>query len=151
MRATSLLGRLRRWWQGPVPVATAPAAAPHAGRVRGVVDHVIILDGTMSTLEAGREGNCGLTFRLLTEDGPRPDRTVYYEPGLQWSGWRNLPALARGRGLNRQIFRAYGWLASHYRPGDRIYLIGYSRGALAVRSLAGIIDRVGLVRREEAG
>ncbi len=118
--------------------------------MRGVVDHIIILDGTMSTLEPGREGNCGLIYRLMTEGGRRPDRTVYYEPGLQWSGWRQLPALAQGRGLNRQICRAYGWLASHYRPGDRIYLIGYSRGAFAVRSLAGIIDRVGLLRREEA-
>jgi uncharacterized protein (DUF2235 family) len=118
--------------------------------MRGVVDHVIILDGTLSTLELGREGNCGLIYRLLTEGGRRPDRTVYYEAGLQWMGWRNLPALAQGRGLNRQIARAYGWLASHYRPGDRIYLFGYSRGAFAVRSLAGIIDRVGLVRREEA-
>jgi uncharacterized protein (DUF2235 family) len=133
-----------------VPVVTAPAAAPPPGRVRGVVDHVIILDGTLSTLEEGREGNCGLIYRLLTEGGRRPDRTIYYEAGLQWMGWRNLPALAQGRGLNRQIARAYGWLASHYRPGDRIYLFGYSRGAFAVRSLAGIIDRVGLVRREEA-
>jgi uncharacterized protein (DUF2235 family) len=133
-----------------VPVVTAPAAAPPSGRVRGVVDHVIILDGTLSSLEPGREGNCGLIYRLLTEGGRRPDRTVYYEPGIQWSGWRNLLALAEGRGLNRQIRRAYGWLASHYRPGDRIYLIGYSRGAFAVRSLAGIIDRVGLLRRQEA-
>jgi uncharacterized protein (DUF2235 family) len=56
----------------------------------------------------------------------------------------------QGRGINRQIARAYGWLASQYRPGDRIYLFGYSRGAFAVRSLAGVIDRVGLVRREDA-
>lgn len=144
------MGRLRRWWQGPVPAATAPAAAPPPGRVRGVVDHIIILDGTMSTLAAGHECNCGLIFRMLTQGGRRPDRAVYYEPGLQWAGWRNLSALAQGRGLNRQIRRAYGWLASHYRPGDRIFLIGYSRGAFAVRSLAGVIDRVGLLRREEA-
>ncbi len=114
------------------------------------MDHVIILDGTLSTLAPGLEGNCGLIYRLLTESGPRSDRTVYYEPGLQWTGWRNLPALAQGSGLNLQIRRAYGWLASHYRPGDRIYLFGFSRGAFAVRSLAGIIDRIGLIRREEA-
>jgi uncharacterized protein (DUF2235 family) len=141
---------MRRWWQGPAPIAMAPAAAPPPGRVRGPVDHVVILDGTLSTLEDGRAGNCGLIYQLLTEGGLRPDRTVYYEPGLQWMGWRNLPGLAQGRGLNRQIARAYGWLASHYRPGDRIYLIGFSRGAFAVRSLAGIIDRVGLLRRDQA-
>ena len=51
-----------------------------------------------------------------------------------------------GRGINQQIRRAYGFLASRYRPGDRIFLMGYSRGAYAVRSLAGMIDRVGLLR-----
>jgi uncharacterized protein (DUF2235 family) len=55
-----------------------------------------------------------------------------------------------GRGIEPQIRRAYGWLASHYKPGDRIFLFGYSRGAFAVRSLAGIIDRVGLVKASDA-
>ena len=55
-----------------------------------------------------------------------------------------------GRGINRQIRRAYGYLASRYRPGDKIYLFGYSRGAYAVRSLAGVIDRIGLLRPEHA-
>jgi uncharacterized protein (DUF2235 family) len=54
----------------------------------------------------------------------------------------------RGAGINRQIRRVYGFLASRYRPGDRIFLFGYSRGAYAVRSLAGVIDRVGLLRAE---
>lgn len=56
--------------------------------------------------------------------------------------------MVAGRGINRQIRRAYGWLAKVYRPGDRIYLMGYSRGAYAVRSLAGVIDRVGLLRAD---
>jgi uncharacterized protein (DUF2235 family) len=127
-----------------------PAAPPEPGRKRGVVDHVIILDGTLSTLKPGQEGNAGLLFKLLAEGGPRVHRTVYYEPGLQWQGWRYGMDLVQGRGLNRQIRRAYGWLASHYREGDRIYLFGYSRGAFAVRSLAGVIDRVGLLTRENA-
>lgn len=115
-----------------------------------MVDHVIILDGTLSTLKPGQEGNAGLLFKLLAEGGPRVHRTVYYEPGLQWQGWRNGMALIQGKGLNQQIRRAYGWLASHYREGDRIFLFGYSRGAFAVRSLAGVIDRVGLLTRENA-
>ena len=55
-----------------------------------------------------------------------------------------------GRGINRQIRRAYGYLASRYRPGDRVFFFGYSRGAYAVRSLAGVIDRVGLLKAEHA-
>ena len=48
-----------------------------------------------------------------------------------------------GRGLSAQIQEAYIVLAARYGPGDRIYMFGYSRGAFAVRSLSGIIDRVG--------
>jgi uncharacterized protein (DUF2235 family) len=76
--------------------------------------------------------------------------SVYYEPGLQWTDWRSARDVMMGRGINRQIRRAYGYLASRYRPGDRIFLLGYSRGAYAVRSLAGVIDRVGLLRAQVA-
>ena len=118
--------------------------------MRGVVDHVIILDGTLSSLQPGQEGNAGLLFHLLAEAGRTAHRTLYYEPGSQWEGWRNGLDLATGKGLNRQIIRAYGWLASHYREGDRIYLFGFSRGAYAVRSLAGVIDRIGLLQHKHA-
>ena len=148
--ALSLFSRIRQWWRGHPTVEIEPAAPPLPGRKRGVVDHVIILDGTLSTLESGQEGNCGLIFKMLTERGRSAHRTVYYEPGQQWEGWRHGMNIVQGRGINRQIRRAYGWLASHYREGDRIYLIGYSRGAFAVRSLAGVIDRVGLLKREHA-
>jgi uncharacterized protein (DUF2235 family) len=116
--------------------------------VRGRVDHVIILDGTLSSLDAGCEGNAGLLFRLLQSMGHRANRRLYYEPGMQWEGWLRGIAILEGRGVAPQIQRAYGWLASGYREGDRIFLFGYSRGAFAVRSLAGVIDRVGLVKRD---
>lgn len=129
---------------------TEPAAAPEPGRARGSIDHIIILDGTLSSLNPGQEGNCGLLFKLLTEGQRSAHRRVYYEPGMQWEGWRQAMNIVEGKGINRQIRRAYGWLASQYREGDRIYLFGYSRGAYAVRSLAGVIDRVGLLKREHA-
>lgn len=147
----ALLERLRSFFRKEPAVTAGEGLAPSPqGRKRPQVDHVIILDGTMSTLAAGMESNAGLTFKLLAEGGPRAHRTVYYEPGLQWMDWWHTRDVAQGRGLSRQIRRAYGWLACHYRPGDRIYLLGYSRGAFAVRSLAGVIDRVGLVRHDEA-
>jgi uncharacterized protein (DUF2235 family) len=120
------------------------------GRKRGPAIHVIILDGTMSTLEDGYETNAGLVFKLLREAGRHANLTVYYEAGIQWSDWSGTYGVMTGKGINRQIERAYGVLASRYRPGDRIMLMGYSRGAYAVRSLAGVIDLVGLVRDEEA-
>ncbi|WP_298913587.1 DUF2235 domain-containing protein [uncultured Roseobacter sp.] len=118
------------------------------GPRRGPVVHVVILDGTMSSLEPGCETNAGRAYHLCREVGS--ELSIYYEPGLQWNGWRSAMDVLQGRGINRQIRRAYGYLASRYRPGDKIFLMGYSRGAYAVRSLAGVIDRMGLLRAEEA-
>lgn len=106
---------------------------------------MVILDGTLSSLEEGCETHAGQLYKLLLEAGTGANLTVYYEPGIQWNGWAGTIDVAQGRGINRQIKRAYGVLASRYRDGDRIMLVGYSRGAYAVRSLAGVIDLVGLI------
>ena len=119
-------------------------------RTRGPATHVIILDGTMSSLAPGQETNAGLTYKLLREAGRRANMTLYYEAGIQWRDWSGTPDVLLGRGINRQIERAYGVLASRYRPGDKIMLVGYSRGAYAVRSLAGVVDLVGLVQSDHA-
>ena len=117
---------------------------------RGPATHVVILDGTMSSLEEGHETNAGLTYKLLREAGLHANLTVHYEAGVQWRDWASTRDVMVGRGINRQIRRAYGVLASRYRPGDRIVLVGYSRGAFAVRSLSGVIGRVGLVEARHA-
>ncbi|GAB4283624.1 MAG: DUF2235 domain-containing protein [Roseovarius sp.] len=120
-----------------------------ARRERGRITHIIILDGTMSSLEPGCESNAGLAYKLLCEVS-NARMSLYYEAGLQWQDWRATGAIITGRGINRQIRRAYGYLASRYHAGDRIILMGFSRGAYAVRSLAGVIDRVGLLRTVHA-
>lgn len=119
-----------------------------SGPRRGPRTHVIILDGTMSSLRDGYETNAGLTYKLLCNSAG--DLSIYYEPGIQFPDWRAAWAVVTGKGINRQIRRAYGYLASRYRPGDKIFLMGYSRGAYAVRSLAGLIDRCGLLKARHA-
>lgn len=131
-----LFGRL---WQRP---------SSDFGVRRGRQTHVVILDGTMSCLEDDYETNAGRAYKLIR--GLGTSVAFYYEPGLQWNDWASTQDVAAGRGINRQIRRAYGYLASRYHPGDRIFLLGYSRGAFAVRSLAGVIDRIGLLRTEHA-
>nr|WP_028913876.1 DUF2235 domain-containing protein [Pseudorhodobacter ferrugineus] len=143
----SLFNRLRSWLR-PTPTVLTEGHGADSHAARGTVDHIIILDGTMSSLDAGYESNAGLVFKLLAEAGPSARRRLYYEPGVQWVDWGQLADVAQGRGINRQIRRAYGFLASHYEVGDRIFLLGYSRGAYAVRSLAGAIDQVGLLKRD---
>ena len=110
--------------------------------------HVIILDGTLSSLVPLCQTNAARTYTLLKEMGSAI--SLYYAPGLQWDNWRSIRDVITGKGINRQIRRAYGWLATRYRPGDKVFLFGYSRGAYAARSLAGVIDMVGLVRSDHA-
>lgn len=145
-----LVQKFRHLWRGRAAAQTALLSAPAIGTVRGAVDHVIILDGTMSTLALGRQSNAGLLYHLLTDGGARVQRDVYYEQGQQWQGLRHVQKIVMGQAVNPQILRAYGWLCSQYRAGDRIYLFGYSRGAYAVRALAGLICRVGLLAHQHA-
>ncbi|WP_293575861.1 DUF2235 domain-containing protein [Phaeobacter sp.] len=143
MSLTQLSKRIIGWLGRPLQSEHSAES-----KLRGPVAHVIILDGTMSTLDPGHETHAGQVYRLCQEMGPRV--SVFYEAGIQWDSWRTTLDVMLGRGINRQIRRAYGYLASRYRPGDRIFLMGYSRGAYAVRSLAGVIDEVGLLRAEHA-
>ena len=95
--------------------------------------HVVVMDGTLSSLEEGFETNVGLAYRLLKRNAG-PGVTLHYQPGLQFdrgdllaSAWSVLT----GSGLDLQIQQVYGALASRYQPGDEIFLIGHSRGAFA--------------------
>lgn len=115
--------------------------------------HVIMIDGTFASLAEGRRSSIGRIHRLLGRQGSRPGGArlrLHYAAGQQWDRWRTLPELTMGRTLSARIIDAYGWLASRYRPGDQVFLFGYSRGAFAVRSLAGMIGRVGLLRPDTA-
>lgn len=143
-----IVSRLNKTIAGWLKSRFGKGAAQVAPPTRGATTHVIVIDGTMSSFDPGDETNAGLLAKLMREVGSGV--SLYYEPGLQWSEWHRAGDVLFGRGINRQIRRAYGYLASRYRPGDRIFLFGYSRGAYAVRSLAGIIDRVGLLRADAA-
>ncbi|MDP5308859.1 DUF2235 domain-containing protein [Paracoccus spongiarum] len=123
--------------------------------IRPATIHVVLMDGTFASLADGRRSSIGRLHGLLTRkirNSPASEMRMhlYYGMGQQWNRWRTLPELAMGRVLERRIVDAYGRLASRYQPGDLIFLFGYSRGAFAVRSLAGMIDRVGLLRAEAA-
>ena len=104
------------------------APAPSAGPSRGYRKLVVVLDGTMSSSVPGCETKAGLAAQLIRE-AAEDDLVVYYEEGLQWSDWGDALKVMTGDGINGQIRRAYGWLASQYQKGDRIYFIGYSQAA----------------------
>lgn len=58
----------------------------------------------------------------------------------------NLVSQATGLGITGNIIDCYAALIRLYRPGDRIFLFGFSRGAYTVRCLAAVIARCGIPR-----
>jgi uncharacterized protein (DUF2235 family) len=117
---------------------------------RAPITHVVIIDGTLASLEPERQSNASIAYNLIREIRPAARYSIRYEEGIQFLTWGNLIDIAAGRGITRQVRRAYGFIASRWRPGDRIFLFGFSRGAYAVRSLAGVIDQIGLLKPAHA-
>ena len=56
---------------------------------------------------------------------------------------------AFGWWIDEKIEEAYIFLCLNYEPGDEIYLFGFSRGAYTVRSLVGLINCSGLLKRPD--
>ncbi|KQO76365.1 DUF2235 domain-containing protein [Methylobacterium sp. Leaf88] len=90
------------------------------------------------------------------ESGIDPSEQVaFYDPGLNTDiGATALTAPVRfmqkmagslsGRGITTNIADCYRFIVDHYEPGDRIYLIGFSRGAYTVRCVANLLMYCGV-------
>ncbi|WP_019530358.1 DUF2235 domain-containing protein [Dasania marina] len=57
---------------------------------------------------------------------------------------------ATGRGLHKNIMDDYRYIVQNYSPGDEIFLFGFSRGAYTIRSLCGLINNCGIIKRPDA-
>jgi uncharacterized protein (DUF2235 family) len=47
--------------------------------------------------------------------------------------------------MDTHVIQAYKYLIKIYKPGDKIYLFGFSRGSFVARILAGMIEKIGLL------
>jgi uncharacterized protein (DUF2235 family) len=111
---------------------------------------IVCCDGTWNTPDQrGRPTNVTKMARAIV---PRaPDGTVqmvYYDQGVG-TGNRLDRFLGGtlGVGLGQNVQEAYRFLALNFEPGDRIAMFGFSRGAFTVRSLAGLVNLVGLLHK----
>lgn len=74
---------------------------------------------------------------------------VHYGRGVGTSGFVDrVKGGVLGIGLDQDIRRAYKFLSYWFRPGDEIFIFGFSRGAFTARSLGGYLNAVGLLRHE---
>jgi len=92
------------------------------------------------------------------EKGESKGQLTFYDPGIgTFSAFGYSPIKLR-RGLGRALGQAFGYglrqnlsdalsfLMRYHEAGDRIYLIGFSRGAFTVRKLADIVATIGIPR-----
>lgn len=145
------------------PRGAQPSGVGQTGTSEGR-DIVFLFDGTWKDGDraSGRKTNVWRTFQaadgavgtgeselagratLLCSGGDL--ESVDYEPGVGTGNLNRLRGGLLGMGLTAKVRDAYRDLAFKYKPGDRIFLFGYSRGAYTARSLAGLIGLCGIPR-----
>ena len=112
----------------------------------------ICTDGTWNTADQKDDGvlapsNVARMARIILSN---PDKQItWYDEGVGTRNWLDkITGGAFGHGLFENIQQAYRFVVESYRPGDRLVLFGFSRGAYTARSLAGLITRVGILRKK---
>lgn len=114
---------------------------------------IICADGTWNTPDskAGASNVVKLARAVLPAAPAGTAQIVYYDRGVGTDNVLDrLTGGAFGVGLSRNVRDAYLFLVHNYSEGDEIYFFGYSRGAYTVRSAAGMIRKVGLLRKPHA-
>jgi uncharacterized protein (DUF2235 family) len=115
---------------------------------------VICVDGTWNTpdqryrCEVSSTNVAKMAEAIASRDERGIRQLVFYDKGVGTGRFDRLYGGAFGYGLSKHLENAYRFLIEHYEDGDEIYLFGFSRGAYAVRSTAGLIYNCGLLRKE---
>ncbi|MCA1797985.1 MAG: DUF2235 domain-containing protein [Xanthomonadaceae bacterium] len=113
---------------------------------------VICADGTWNRpeqeLDKDRPTNVLRFARAIAPFADKPQQ-VFYDWGV---GSYYDPVLggAMGNGLEKNVMDDYRYIVQNYSEGDEIYLFGFSRGAYTVRSVCGLINNLGILKRPDA-
>lgn len=120
---------------------------------------IVTCDGTWLNADNGIMNNgekqppsnvsrIGWAIKDTSRDGI--PQIVNYQAGVGTMGGPAARAVggATGFGLKENVRQAYTYLAINWKPGDEIFLIGFSRGAFTARSIGGMIGDIGLLTRQ---
>lgn len=108
------------------------------------MDIVVLLDGTWNDSDENTNV-CQIYHRLTDGPGNGKRYRCHYVAGVGTRRFERLRGGILGLGLDERIREGYRHLAAEHRgEEDRIFLIGYSRGAFTARSLAGMIAKCGI-------
>lgn len=105
----------------------------------------VFLDGTWND-PSDTTNVFSLNQKLLTPiTVENIEQVCFYGVGVGVPTGTKVRGGAFGFGLSENLLAAYDWLVKAYDPGDKIFIMGFSRGAYTARSLAGFIARCGLL------
>ncbi|KAG2063706.1 hypothetical protein BDR04DRAFT_1137594 [Suillus decipiens] len=97
------------------------------------------------------------SIKSQSADGKK-QQIVFYQSGVgseaDFRGTSVVGTLtlkALGTTVASKIRDAYAFLAQNFEDGDEICVFGFSRGAYTARKLSGLIDRIGLLTRQNLG
>ena len=78
------------------------------------------------------------------------DQVVFYHDGVgTGGGFDKFTGGAFGHGIEDNVRNLYRFMLYNYAPGDELYFFGFSRGAFTVRTLAGFMNKVGLLQKDD--
>ncbi|MCJ1960215.1 DUF2235 domain-containing protein [Novosphingobium mangrovi (ex Hu et al. 2023)] len=111
---------------------------------------IVCCDGTWNSADQkGEPTNVTKMARaILPRTATGRAQVIYYDEGVgSGNVLDRVVGGAFGTGLGTNVQQAYRFLCQNYDVGDSLFLFGFSRGAYTVRSLAGLVGLVGLVRK----
>jgi uncharacterized protein (DUF2235 family) len=106
---------------------------------------ILLSDGTGNAANRVWKSNVWRIFESLDLRGEK--QIAFYDDGVGTSSFKPLAILggAFGWGLKRNVLDIYKFVCVNYKPGDKIYGFGFSRGAFTMRVVIGLILNQGLV------
>ena len=78
------------------------------------------------------------------------DQIIYYHEGVGTGEWLDKASGGvLGSGMSKNVRALYRFIVYNFELGDEIFLFGFSRGAFTVRTLAGFMNKVGLLHKDD--
>lgn len=80
------------------------------------------------------------------------EQVVHYEKGVGTGAMEALPGGVYGHGLDKRIVGAYAFLRRHFEHPqwkNKIFLVGFSRGAYTARRISGLLAHSGMPRKAD--
>ena len=150
---------------GPTRASQDGGPAEDAAAVRKPINILIFSDGTGQAGGLSPDQRLSNVYKLFRATRLGPDSPIdpaeqiaFYDPGLgtapdagrglrPWVAVRKFAGSATGAGIGHNVADCYEAILRHWRPGDRIYLFGFSRGAYTARCVASVLRLCGMPTR----